>query len=152
MQIESAELKAILFKLKQEAMILLDRKLPPKVRSSLDNRVGVIDAMLIWISKSEQQGELNMETLKLGELTTWEPKRKEGSIDSLIIEESKALKKNRDAIKINVKTINWTTLQNRTYALRKDNKIKENVVPRKDENGIPHLVYLDPPPVKRSMK
>lgn len=149
MQVDTKDIKEILIKLKEESFTLLDHKMTNKVRSIIDSRIGIIDTLLIWLSKSEQKGAI-MSDITLGKLTTWEPVKKEGSIDQRIIEESKALKKNYDAIQVNVETISWNTLQNRTYTLRKEGKIKNNIVPRKDENGVPHLVYLDPPPSKRS--
>lgn len=148
MQIDTKEIKDILIRLKQESTALLEHKMTNKVRSVLDSRIGVIETLLIWLTKSEQKGEV-MDDLKLGELTTWEPTHKETGLDTRIIEQSKSLKKNYDAIKINTEIVSWNTLQNRTYTLRKEGRIKSNIVPRKDGKGNAFLVYLDPAPTKR---
>ncbi len=152
MLIESTEIKKILYTLKQESKILLDRHMTDKVKHVIENRISILESLLIWIDKSESKGDIDMADLKLGQVTTWEPRRKEGGIDALIIEATKSekLRKNYDAIRVDIKTVTWNTFQNRVYSLRSDGTIKENFVPRKDSNGIPHLVYMDPAPVQRS--
>lgn len=151
MQIESKDLKAFLIKLKADNVALLDRTKNKQVVSAIDARIAVIVAMLLWLDKSEKEGELKMDDLKLGELVTWEPKQKSG-IDSLIINDAKALKKNFQAVKISIKEVNWNTFTNRVYKLREANKIDTHIVPRKDKDGVPHLVYLDNPHPKRGGK
>ncbi len=150
MQIDTKYIKEGLFKIKQDALNHLDKLINNQVRYAIDARVFVVDNMLIWLDKSEKQGVLDMETLKLGELTTWEPQSRKGTIDDHIIQDSKALKKNFDAIKVKVGTVNMTTFTNRVYQLRKEKKIADNIVPRKDKEGNPYLVYLDEPNPKRS--
>lgn len=142
MQIESSIIKEALYKKKQELQVLLDRSRLPKVKSRLEDRLSIVDYLFMWINDYEKKGGDTMDAPKLGELTKWEPKPKSGTVDASIIEDSKKLTKNYDAIKVTAKTIKWSTLYNRTYALRTENKIDEHVFPRKDENGVPHLVYI----------
>lgn len=150
MLVDTKDIKEVLYKVKQEAVSYLDRSVKSKVRYAIDARITVIDNLFMWLDKSEKQGVLDMENLKLGELTTWEPHSRKGSIDEKIIEDSKALKKNYDAVKVKVGTVNLTTFTNRVYQLRKEKKIADNIVPRKDKEGNPFLVYLDEPNPKRS--
>jgi hypothetical protein len=152
MQVDTNELRQALIKIKEQIISTLDRAKQNKVKSALLAQVGVIETILIWLSNQEKQEEIKMDTLKLGELVKWEPKKRTGSIDSLIIEESKKLKKNFDAIKVTVDKVKWNTLSNRTYKLRETNQIPINIVPRKDENGVPHLVFLDEPAPQRSKR
>ncbi len=149
MQIESIELKRTLIKQKEAILQMLDRSPKNKVKEILDSNISLIESFLIWISNSEKTGEVNMDNLKLGEIVRWEPKQRRGSIDPSIIQDSKQLKKNFDAIKITSSTVKWTSLVNRVYALRKDGKIPNNIVPRKNEEG-QFLVYLEEPPKKRA--
>lgn len=152
MHIDSDALKYKLIEIKGLLSQQLDRANKNQVRSVLISNIGMVEQFLIWVSIQEKQGEVNMDLLKLGELVRWEPKSRKGSIDSLIIEESKKLRKNFDAIKVTVDTVKWNTLSNRTYKLREDNKIPQNIVPRKDENGVAYLVYLDNPGAPRGRK
>jgi len=149
MIIESKDLKAILYKLKQDTKTNLDKSMNKKVQALLDVRISVIEDLLIWINQSESKEVLNVETLKLGELTRWEPTSRRGGVDDMIIEASKSLKRNYDAIKVSVETVKWTTLSNRTYKLRETEKISSNIVPRKNKDGV-FLVYLDKPNPRRA--
>lgn len=148
MLLESKLIKEALYKKKQELLILLDRTKQAKVRFRLEDRLSVIDYLFVWINEIEK-GDGDMQDLKLGELTTWEPKPRKDSIDEKIIEDAKNLKKNYDAIKVTVDTVKWSTFYNRTYALNKEGKIDTHIVPRKDNDGTAHLVYLDDAPSRR---
>lgn len=151
MLLESSLLKQTLYKKKRELMFLLDKARISKVRFRIEDRLSIIDYLFMWVSEIEK-GETNMAELRLGELTKWEPKPKANGIDEKIINDSKNLKKNFDAIKVTVETVKWSTFYNRTYALRDEKKIDEHIVPRKDENGIPHLVYLEEASERRRNK
>lgn len=153
MLLESKVLKDILIQNKQEAFFLLDKTIPPKVRLALDERIRIIDTLLVWVNTSEKEGEIKLDTLKLGELTKWEPAPKQNSVDEKIIADSKNLKKNFDAIKVTVSTIQWNTLQARTYDLRTKGKLRRNIVPRLVKTtGEMFLVYMDNPPARRGTK
>ena len=153
MQIDSKQIKDVLIQQKNDRMALLDRKPPKAVREIIDAQIGAFEKLIMWIDISEKQGEVNMDTLKLGELTKWEPKAKEGSLDQLIINEVKALKKNYDAIKVDTKQVTWNTLQARTYTLRGEGLVSQHVVPRLDKaTGEAFLVYMENPPKKRGKK
>ncbi len=111
--------------------------------------ISVIESILLWIHKSEQKGGMIMTDLKLGEITRWEPSPRTGGVDEAIINDSKALKRNFEAIKVTTVKVPWTTFANRTYVLRGEGKINEHIVPRRDKEGVPHLVYLDEPQARR---
>lgn len=151
MLLESKLIKEALYKKKQELMFLLDRTNQVKVRFRLEDRLSIIDYLFVWINDIEK-GDATMTDLKLGELTTWEPKPRKDSVDAKIIEDAKKLKKNYDAIKVTVDTVKWSTLYNRTYALNTEGKIDEHIVPRKDRDGTAHLVYLDDAPSHKRKK
>lgn len=150
MLINSEDLEKLLFEAKQRLFLLLDKAKTLKVKASLDGKIEMIDYLFMWLSTSKQKGEVIMEPLKLGEFTTWEEKPRIGSIDSKIIEDAKRLRRNMDAIKVTVEKINWVTFQNRAYQLRKEGKISEHILPRRNEDGTPFLVYFDEVKVRRS--
>lgn len=150
MLVDTKDIKEVFYKIKHDAVSHIDKVIKNQVRYAIDARIAICDIVLVWIDKSEKQGVLDMEALKLGELTTWTPQSRKGTIDDSIIQDSKALKKNFDAIKVKVGTVNMTTFTNRVYQLRKEGKISDNIVPRKDKEGNPYLVYLDEPNPKRS--
>jgi hypothetical protein len=147
--IDSKELRKKLIAIKQESFSLLDKTKNKNVKYALDNRITDMDTLLIWLSQAEQKGETNMESLKLGELTKWEPKPKKDGVDAMIIEAAKSLKTNFAAVKVNVSTVSWNTVSNRAYKLREKNMIDDHIVPRKDKDGSKYLVYLDNPNPKR---
>jgi hypothetical protein len=152
MQIDSKTIKQMLYDLKQQTLLYLDKSMKNKVRERIDERISNIDSFIMWINTAEQKEELTMQDLKLGELTTFQPKAKKSTIDDAIVADAQVLKKNYQAIKVNVTTIPWTTFSNRTYQLREEGRISEHVVPRKDKDGVAHLVYLDKVPARRSHK
>lgn len=150
LQIDSNELRKKFIEIKQESFGLLDKTRNRQVKSILDARISIMDTMLIWVSKMEQKGEVNMESLKLGEVAKWEPKPKKDGVDQMIIEASKNLKSNFAAIKVTVSNVSWNTISNRTYKLREKKLIDDHIVPRKDKDGAKWIVYLDNPGPKRS--
>lgn len=149
MNIDSNEIRQALLNIKDQMLKALDKAKQNKVRNIITANIGVIEQFLIWLSNTEKTGAINMSELKLGQLTKWEPKPRKGSIDEMIIQDAKALKKNFDAIKVTVEDVKWTTFQNRTYQLNKDEKISPHVFPRRDENGAMHLVWFDEIPKRR---
>lgn len=149
MLIDSKELVKALYTQKQQVLLLLDKAKHNKVRYALEARLTDLDIIFKWLDASEKQGEIDMESLKLGELVKWEPRMAKEGMDAKIIEDSKALKKNFDAIKVTVENVNWNTLQNRVYELRRENRLPANIVPRRDENKVPYLVYFDEPIVRK---
>ena len=152
MQIDSKEIKAMLFELKQKAISHIDKSRTNKVSSHINERIAILDAFLMWINHIEKTEVMDMDDLKLGELVKWEPKAKKSTIDDAVVAAAQVLKKNYDAIKVTVTTIPWTTFSNRTYQLREEKRISPHIVPRKDKEGVMHLVYLDKIPPRRSRK
>lgn len=152
MLIETKQLKDALIAIKDDLNISIDRTSKNKVKDILIANISMLERILIQLNKWEQKGEINMEALKLGELTTWAPKPRSGSIDEVIIEGAKKLKKNLDALPITVTTVQLTSVQNKVYQLRREGKISDHIVPRKDKEGTPYIVYLEDIPVKRSKK
>lgn len=152
MNIESQELLNALIQLKEKEYLSLDRAKHNKIKSIIEARIDVLETILMWINQTKKDGIVNMETLKLGEVVKWQPKRRTRGIDELIINDVQSLQKNFDAIKIKSETVNWTSLLNRTYALRNAGQISDHIVPRRDKDGTKYLVYLDNPPPKRSKK
>jgi len=152
MQIDTKQIKESLYEIKKQSFVQLDNTTNNKVKTILEVRISVLDALFMWLHKSEQQGELKMETLSLGELVKWEPKPRKNSIDVKIINDAKRLKNNFDAIKVTVEKVHPLTFINAVYRLAKDGKIDEHIVPRKDKDGNLCMVYLTEMRPKRRQK
>ena len=159
MQIDSKEIKDILIQKKNEFVAVLGRNPPKRATIALDEHVKALEGLIVWIDKSEKQGEVTMDSLKLGEITSWIPAPKEGSVDELIIQDAETLVKTvqkdpkKNAIKINVKEVSWNTISGRAYVLRAEGKISANIVPRQDKRtGDAFLVHMPVAPKKRSKR
>lgn len=134
MLIESNELKRTLISIKEQLIFNVDKARKNKVKDTFLSNIGIIETILIWLSNTEKQGVIDMETLKLSVGKTIKlsdiAAESRSKIDPAIIEEAKALRPG-EAVQMNAQSVKWTYFANRVYTLRKEGKLPKEVKPLK---------------------
>lgn len=134
MLVDTKEIKTILYELKQQAFVQLDRTSNNKVKNAIEARITVLDTLFIWLDQSEKKGEIDMESLQLGlgkvvKLDDIKSASR-SKIDPAIIAIAKKLDPG-DAEPIDPTKIKWPHFANRVYVLKKEGLVPENVKPLK---------------------
>ncbi len=148
MQIELNDFKKPLIELKLENQALADRVKQKQTRDSIRANIYVIETILMWLNKSEKEGVIDMESLKIGLGKTVKLSDiKRGSrskLDQAIIDEAEHLKNGEigvDGREIDRKAIkNIQYFKNRVYQLAREGRIHPNAAPI--ENGDQLIIGL----------
>lgn len=136
MLIEIAELQTTLYNFKLEILNLLDRATHNQVRQALEARIGVLDTILIWLSNTQKEREVNMEKLKLAladklvSLDEIPARQRHSEIEEGIQEMIKELKPGK-AIPVDHTKISFGNFYGRITKMKKAGKLPEGIVVRK---------------------
>lgn len=135
MDIDSNKLRHALIDIKEQITVTLDKVTKNSVRSVLISNIQVIEQILLWIAKSEKEGVINMDTLKIGlgktvKLTDIE-RQPRSKLDQAIIEEASYLKEIGDAREIDPKAVKISYFTNRVYQLAREGRIHAAAAPVK---------------------
>lgn len=134
MNIDSKVLKDWFFKEKQETTALWNRATTNRVKDALDAYLQLTDKLLLWLDKSEKQGEIKMEDLELGTGKTVkisDISHKRSQVDPAIIKVANRVTVGY-AEEVDSKKIKWPHYRNRVYALKREGLIPADSSPMRE--------------------